>query len=90
MVSRSFIQKSVKDPRVHLNVNGNNPVEGDKSVKQEMMRIIARVKSVGRRRGQDPELRWTSVGGRGTSSIEKGTEANRVRLDSYAYGSDNL
>ena len=46
MVSRNFLQKSMKDTRVHLNANGSNSVEGDKPVMQEIMRVIVRVKAV--------------------------------------------
>ena len=46
MVSRNFLQKSMKDTRVHLNANGSNSVEGDKPVMQEIMRVIVRVTAV--------------------------------------------
>lgn len=36
----------MKDTRVHLNTNENSPVEGDKLVMQEIMRMIAAMKSV--------------------------------------------
>ena len=40
----------MKDPRVHLNRNGNSPVEGDTLVMQEIMRMTAGVQSVGKSR----------------------------------------
>lgn len=35
----------MKDTRVHLNTNGNSPVEEDTLVMQEIMRMIAGMKS---------------------------------------------
>ena len=59
----------MKDTRVHLNTNGNSPVEGDQSVMQEIMRMMAGVRAVGRGRdgiqGSGGPHR-----GRETSSIE--------------------
>lgn len=40
----------MKDTRVHLNTNGNIPVGGDQSAMQEIMRMIAGVRAIGRRR----------------------------------------
>lgn len=80
--------KSMKDTEVHLNSNGNNPVEGDKLAIQEVMAIIAGVKSV-RSRGWAPELRWPSAG-RDSSSIAAERQADGVSLDSHGHGGDHI
>lgn len=85
---KKFYFKSMKDTEVHLNTNGNNPVEEDNLVIQEMMAVTAGVKSV-RRRGWAPALRWPSAG-RDSSSIAEERQADGVSLDSHGHGGDNI
>lgn len=53
------------------------PVKGNKLVMQEIVRIIAGAKSVGRMKEWDPELRWASTGVEILHPPQTGRKANR-------------